>query len=80
MNSMFRLGYLLDETIVFRSPRDKVLKLIRMTNPNLFVQTIVNGFYNASFSLHDLRKLFSNIQHYLICLMPLHTVKIQRDV
>lgn len=49
VNSMFRLGYLLDETIVFRSPRDKVLKLIRMTNPNLFVQTIANGFYNASF-------------------------------
>ncbi|AES88867.1 putative transcription factor GRAS family [Medicago truncatula] len=49
VNSVCRLKNLLDETVVLNSPRDAVLKLIRDTNPNIFIHTTVNGSYNAPF-------------------------------
>jgi len=49
VNSICRLKNLLDETVVLNSPRDAVLKLIRDTNPNIFIHTTVNGSYNAPF-------------------------------
>lgn len=49
VNCMFRLEKLLDETIVLRSARNAVISLIRKTNPNLFVQAIVNASYSSPY-------------------------------
>ncbi|XP_028757112.1 scarecrow-like protein 33 [Neltuma alba] len=51
-----RLKNLLDETVVVNSPRDTVLKLIRKANPSMFLQTIVNGCYNAPFFVTRFRE------------------------
>ncbi|XP_028788648.1 scarecrow-like protein 33 [Neltuma alba] len=49
VNCLMRFKNLLDETIEVKSPRDAVLNLIRKMNPDIFVQSIVNGSYNAPF-------------------------------
>ncbi|XP_054814016.1 scarecrow-like protein 33 [Prosopis cineraria] len=49
VNCLMRFKNLLDETMEVKSPRDAVLNLIRKMNPDIFVQSIVNGSYNAPF-------------------------------
>ncbi|CAL5200149.1 unnamed protein product [Lathyrus oleraceus] len=49
VNCLIRFKNLHDETIEVNSPKDAVLKLIRKINPSIFVQSIVNGSYNAPF-------------------------------
>lgn len=49
VNCLVRFKNLHDETIDVNSPKDAVLKLIRKINPHIFVQSIVNGSYNAPF-------------------------------
>ncbi|XWS28820.1 hypothetical protein CRYUN_Cryun25bG0104300 [Craigia yunnanensis] len=56
VNSLFRFRNLLDETVVLNSPRDTVLNLIRKINPNIFVQSVVNGSYNAPFFVTRFRE------------------------
>ncbi|KAK7257818.1 hypothetical protein RIF29_32065 [Crotalaria pallida] len=49
VNCLMRFKNLLDDTIEANSPRNAVLHLIRKINPDIFVQSIVNGSYNAPF-------------------------------
>ncbi|WJX74445.1 hypothetical protein P8452_58097 [Trifolium repens] len=49
VNCLIRFKNLHDETIEVNSPKDAVLKLIRKINPSIFVQSILNGTYNAPF-------------------------------
>ncbi|KAI9196966.1 hypothetical protein LWI28_028588 [Acer negundo] len=56
VNCMFRFKNLLDETVVVNSPRNSVLNLIRKINPDIYVQAIVNGSYNAPFFVTRFRE------------------------
>ncbi|GAB2274392.1 hypothetical protein Dimus_009158 [Dionaea muscipula] len=56
VNTLFRFKNLLDETIVVDSPRDAVLNLIRKIKPNIFVQGVVNGCFNAPFFITRFRE------------------------
>lgn len=56
VNCMYRFRNLLDETVVINSPRDIVLNLIRKLNPDVYIQGIVNGAYNAPFFLTRFRE------------------------
>ncbi|KAJ0236027.1 Scarecrow-like protein 14 [Hirschfeldia incana] len=56
VNSLFRFKNLLDETVVVNSPRDAVLKLIRRANPNVFIQAVLSGSYNAPFFVTRFRE------------------------
>ena len=49
VNSLFRLKHIPDETVVMNNPRDTVLELIRRIKPELFIQGVSNGTYNAPF-------------------------------
>ncbi|KAF7805441.1 scarecrow-like protein 14 [Senna tora] len=49
VNCLMKFKNLLDETIEVNSPRNAVLDLIRKMNPDIFVQSVVNGSYNAPF-------------------------------
>ncbi|KAI9081934.1 hypothetical protein K1719_036196 [Acacia pycnantha] len=49
VNCLHRFKNLQDETIEVKSPRDAVFNLIRKMNPDIFVQSIMNGSYNAPF-------------------------------
>ncbi|XAR60618.1 hypothetical protein NMG60_11034063 [Bertholletia excelsa] len=44
-----QLMHLLDDTIMEHSPRDAVLNLIRIINPDVFVHGVSNGTYNSPF-------------------------------
>lgn len=46
---MFRMKNVPDETVVANSPRDRVLKLIKKINPDLFIHEVTNGSYNTPF-------------------------------
>ncbi|XP_009764081.1 scarecrow-like protein 14 [Nicotiana sylvestris] len=56
VNCLYRFRNLLDETVVVNSPRDIVLNLIRMLKPDVFIQGIVNGAYNAPFFITRFRE------------------------
>ncbi|CAN1282785.1 Scarecrow-like protein 14 [Linum perenne] len=56
VNCLFRCKNLLDETVMVNSPRDAVLRLIKMTNPSIFIHAIVNGSYNAPFFMTRFRE------------------------
>ncbi|KAK9940556.1 hypothetical protein M0R45_017211 [Rubus argutus] len=56
VNCLCRFKNLLDETVVVSSPRDTVLNLIRKMNPDVFVQTVVNGSYDAPFFVSRFRE------------------------
>ncbi|XP_055801437.1 scarecrow-like protein 14 [Solanum dulcamara] len=56
VNCMYRFRNLLDETVVVNSPRDIVLNLIRKINPDVYIQGIVNGAYNAPFFITRFRE------------------------
>ncbi|KAM7258767.1 hypothetical protein ACFE04_014508 [Oxalis oulophora] len=49
VNCVFRFKNLLDETVLKSSPKNTVLKLIREANPDIFVQTQINGSYGVPF-------------------------------
>lgn len=49
VNCLYRLRYLPDDTAGLKSSRDTVLSLIKSINPDIFIQGIVNGTYNAPF-------------------------------
>lgn len=56
VNCLYRLKNLLDETVVVDSPRDKVIKLIREINPDIFLLGIVNGSFSAPFFVTRFRE------------------------
>ncbi|KAK9940550.1 hypothetical protein M0R45_017205 [Rubus argutus] len=56
VNCLFRFKYLLDQTVVVNSPRDNVLNLIRKMNPDVFVQSDVNGSHHAPFFVSRFRE------------------------
>ncbi|KAI3731102.1 hypothetical protein L1987_62285 [Smallanthus sonchifolius] len=56
VNCSYRFRYLLDETVIVDSPRNKVLDLIRKMNPEIYIQGIVNGSYSAPFFLSRFRE------------------------
>ncbi|KAF2311822.1 hypothetical protein GH714_026930 [Hevea brasiliensis] len=49
VNCLYRLKNLPDDTMVVKSVRDIVLKLMRRINPDIFIHGVVNGTYNAPF-------------------------------
>ncbi|KAJ0798925.1 putative transcription factor GRAS family [Helianthus annuus] len=49
VNCAYRFRYLLDETVMVDSPRNKVMNLIRKIKPDIFIQGVINGSYNAPF-------------------------------
>ena len=56
VNCAFRMKNLLDETVEGTSPRDAVLNLIRRMKPDIFINSIINGSYNAPFFLTRFRE------------------------
>ncbi|PSS14236.1 Scarecrow-like protein [Actinidia chinensis var. chinensis] len=56
VSCLFRFENLLDETVVDNNPRDAVLKLIRKTNPDIFIQSVINGSYSAPFFVTRFRE------------------------
>eukprot|EP01018_Ginkgo_biloba_P021511 Gb_29764 [translate_table: standard] len=56
VNCMYRLRNLMDETVVVDSPRNIVLNKIRIMNPRVFIQGVVNGAYNAPFFITRFRE------------------------
>ncbi|XP_071734509.1 scarecrow-like protein 14 [Rutidosis leptorrhynchoides] len=56
VNCAFRFRNLLDETVMVDSPRNKVLNLIRKMKPDMFIQGVVNGSYNAPFFITRFRE------------------------
>ncbi|KAJ4725789.1 Scarecrow-like protein [Melia azedarach] len=56
VNSLFRFKNLLDETVEVNCPRNTVLGLIRKMSPDIFVNSIVNGSYNAPFFVTRFRE------------------------
>lgn len=56
VNSLFRFKNLLDETVVVDSPRNKVMNLIRKMKPDIFIQGVTNGSYNAPFFITRFRE------------------------
>ncbi|EPS65383.1 hypothetical protein M569_09393 [Genlisea aurea] len=75
VSCLFRLRYLLDETVVPICPRDAVLSLIRQMNPAVFVVGISNGAYNGPFFLTRFREA---LFHYSAMFDVLDTI-IPRD-
>ncbi|KAG6415487.1 hypothetical protein SASPL_122898 [Salvia splendens] len=60
VNSLFRFGRLLDETVMTDSPRDAVLNLVRKIKPHIFVNSVTNGSYNAPFFATRFREALFN--------------------
>ncbi|XP_054815001.1 scarecrow-like protein 34 [Prosopis cineraria] len=56
VNCLVRFKNLLDETIEVKSPRNATLNLIRQMKPDLFIQSILNGSYNAPFFVTRFRE------------------------
>nr|XP_043631428.1 scarecrow-like protein 9 [Erigeron canadensis]XP_043631429.1 scarecrow-like protein 9 [Erigeron canadensis] len=56
VNCAYRFKYLLDETVMVDSPRNKVLNLIRRMKPDMFIQGVINGSYNAPFFITRFRE------------------------
>ncbi|KAK0603066.1 hypothetical protein LWI29_001058 [Acer saccharum] len=56
VNCLFRFKNLLDETVEVDCPRNAVLGLIRKMKPDIFVNGIVNGAYNAPFFVTRFRE------------------------
>ncbi|XP_050237526.1 scarecrow-like protein 14 [Mercurialis annua] len=56
VSCLLRSKNLLDETVMINSPKNAVLNLIRKTNPNIFIHSIVNGSYNAPFFVTRFRE------------------------
>ncbi|KAK1421293.1 hypothetical protein QVD17_23501 [Tagetes erecta] len=56
VNCAYRFKYLLDETVIADCPRNKVLNFIRKMNPDMFIQSVINGSYNAPFFITRFRE------------------------
>lgn len=56
VNSLYSQQRLLDETVEAESPRDAYFNLIRKLNPDLFIQGIINGAFNAPFFITRFRE------------------------
>ncbi|KAJ6832706.1 scarecrow-like protein 9 [Iris pallida] len=56
VNCLYRFKNLVDETVVFDSPRNRVLNTIRKANPDVFIHGIVNGSYSAPFFVTRFRE------------------------
>ncbi|XP_061365875.1 scarecrow-like protein 14 isoform X2 [Gastrolobium bilobum] len=56
VNCLVRFKNLLDETVVWNSPKYAVLNLIRKANPTIFIHTSVNGSYNVPFFVTRFRE------------------------
>ncbi|XP_061368455.1 scarecrow-like protein 14 [Gastrolobium bilobum] len=68
VNCLFRFKNLLDETFEANSPRNAVLHLIRKINPDIFVQSVINGSYNSPFFVTRFREaLFHFSALYDMC-------------
>ncbi|KAL1361771.1 hypothetical protein AAHE18_03G028800 [Arachis hypogaea] len=86
VNCHKRFENLMDETIEVNSPRDAVLQLIKKINPDIFVQAIVNGSYNAPFFATRFREAlfhFSAIYDMCDAVIPRDNekrMKIEREI
>ncbi|KAI4385995.1 hypothetical protein MLD38_003972 [Melastoma candidum] len=56
VNTLFRFKHLLDQTVAVNNPRDTVLNLIRKIKPDMFMQAVVNGSFNAPFFVTRFRE------------------------
>ncbi|XP_051134399.1 scarecrow-like protein 14 [Andrographis paniculata] len=56
VNCLFRFGRLLDETVAVDNPRDALLNLIRKMKPDIFVNGVTNGSFNAPFFVTRFRE------------------------
>ncbi|KAL2898936.1 Scarecrow-like protein 14 [Bienertia sinuspersici] len=56
VNSMWRSGTMLDETVEANSPRDAFLRLIRNLEPDLFIHAICNGTFTAPFFINRFKE------------------------
>ena len=56
VNCLYRCRNLLDETVAAESPRNIFLNMIKKIKPDIFVQGIVNGSYNAPFFVTRFRE------------------------
>lgn len=56
VNCIYRLKNLLDETVVVESPRDTVLRLIKQTNPDVFILGVVNAAHSAPLFIQRFRE------------------------
>ena len=75
VHCQFQFKHLLDETVEGTSPRNAVLNLIRRMNPDIFVNAIVNGSYNAPFFLTRFREALFHFS----ALYDMFDVTIPRD-
>ncbi|XVF20031.1 hypothetical protein REPUB_Repub11eG0163000 [Reevesia pubescens] len=58
VNCMYRLRNLPDDSLILKSPRNMVLKLIKGINPAFFIHGVVNGSYNVPFFVTRFREAF----------------------
>ncbi|KAI4340366.1 hypothetical protein MLD38_025211 [Melastoma candidum] len=56
VNTLFRFKHLPDQTVVVHNPRDTVLNLIKRIKPDMFLQALVNGSFNAPFFVTRFRE------------------------
>ncbi|CAH9109223.1 unnamed protein product [Cuscuta epithymum] len=49
VNCLDRLGNVPDDTLVPNCPRDSVLNLIKLINPDMFIHGVLNGAFNVPF-------------------------------
>ncbi|KAI4306710.1 hypothetical protein L6164_029965, partial [Bauhinia variegata] len=73
VNELMRFKTFLDDTVEVNNPKNAVLKLIKMINPNIYVQTIINGAFNSPFFLTRFREAlfhFSAIYDMFDTLIP----------
>ena len=57
VNCMYQTKYLGDETEDIDSARDRVLRIMKKINPEVFILGIINGFYNSPFFLPRFREV-----------------------
>ncbi|KGN65737.1 scarecrow-like protein 34 [Cucumis sativus] len=72
---MFRMKNVPDETVVANSPRDRVLKLIRKINPDLFIHEVTNGSFNTPF----FNTRFKEALFYYSSLFDMYEATVPRD-
>ncbi|KAI6668970.1 hypothetical protein NL676_003855 [Syzygium grande] len=56
VNCINRLHNILDDTVLAESPRDFVLNLIKKTNPDVFIEGIINGGHGVPFFVSRFRE------------------------
>ncbi|XP_060674271.1 scarecrow-like protein 9 [Ziziphus jujuba] len=71
VNCLYRAKNLHDESVSVESPRNIVLDLIRKINPDLYIQGIINGAFNAPFFVTRFREA---LFHYSALFDMLETI------